>query len=413
MTRPPLLHRRRARRQQGVTLIELLIGLALSLMIVLALVTLMINVNRNNAELSRTNSVIENGRFAQQLIEADLVHAGFWGGYVPTFDDLSLSGAAGNANSATAVSFPTQVPDPCATYPGDWSTDYKARLIGIPVQVYPIGAGGVSPVCTGVITNAQPNSDVLLVRHAAPCPAVAGASEPDCQNVANNVFFQTSRCGSDAASWVLSANAADLTLHTAKKDAGGACTTTAAKYRFMSTLYWVRNYFTTAGDGIPTLVRTRFQLVGGTVAHQNTETLVDGVQMLRIQLGVDNLAKPTVAGGTGATLTTAKFQSDVGWNSTATYYTPLNRGDGNADTYVSCTDAGSPCSDAFNLANTVAVRIHLLARAATTTPGYVDNKSYTVGGVTVAGGSDRYKRHVYSQTVRLNNISMRREVPPP
>lgn len=406
--RPP---RAAARSQRGMNLVELMIGLALSLLIVLALLTLLININRNNAELSRTDSVIESGRMAQRLLEADLQHAGFWGGYVPTFDDLSVKGNVGSANSGTTVAFPTALPDPCAAV-STWNTDYKAQLIGIPVQVYQVSSTGTSPVCPAIITTAvaQPDTDILVVRHAAPCVANAGAADPVCLNTAGNMFFQLSRCPNDTATWVLSAAPADLVLR------NGDCTTAAPMYRFVSTIYWVRNYYITPGDGVPTLVRTRFQLDGGALAHQDTETLVDGVQGMRVQLGVDNVSKPTVAGGTGHALTTADFQQDVGWASATDTYTPTRRGDGNVDTVVTCaTDVActDPAQAPFTFANTVAVTVGILARASSPTPSWVDGKSYVVAGNAVAALNDAYKRHVYTGTVRLNNISMRREVPPP
>lgn len=398
--------------QRGLTLVELMVGVALSLLVILAMLTLLMNVNRNSTELARTNSVIDNGRMAQQLIESDLVHAGFWGGYVPTFDDLSVTGAVGSVNDAMTVTFPTALPDPCAAV-ATWNTDYRAQLIGLPLQVYQVSSSGASPVCASIITpaTAQPNSDVLIVRHAAPCVANASASEPECLNTAGNMFFQLSRCPTDTARFALSATATDLVLK------NGTCATTAPVYRFVSTIYWVRNYFMTPGDNVPTLVRTRFQLQGGVLAHQNTETLVDGIQALRIQLGVDNVSKPTVAGGTGTTLTTTLFQQDVGWASTTDTYTPTKRGDGNVDAYVTCAASGSPCSDPvqgpFNLANTVAVTVGVLARASSATPGYTDVKSYSIAGSNIGPFNDAYKRHVYAETVRLNNVSMRREVPPP
>lgn len=400
--------------QAGLSLLELMVGVMLSLLIVLAMLTLLSNVNRNNAELARTNSVIDNGRMAQQLITTDLAHAGFWGGYLPTFDDLSISGAVGSANTATTVAFPTALPDPCTPTPvASWTTDYKAQLIAIPLQVYQVSATGASPVCPAIIAPAvaQPNTDVLVVRHAAPCAAVASAADPDCQNTANNMFFQVSRCSSDAAAFALSAAPAELVLKNA------TCSATAPLYRFISTLYWIRNYFVTPGDGVPTLVRTRFQLAGGVLAHQQTEILVDGVQALRVQIGVDNASKPTAAGGTGTALTTTMFQQDVGWATATDTYTPTKRGDGNADAYLTCAAPSAPCSDPlvapFNLANTVEATVSVLARATTATPGYVDTKTYTLAGSTVGPFSDNYKRHVYTQSVRLENVSMRREVPPP
>jgi type IV pilus assembly protein PilW len=411
--------------QRGFTLIELMVSLAIGMVITLALLTLLINVNRNNAELSRTNSVIENGRFSLQLLEADLSHAGFWGGYVPSFDDLNWSGTLGTNDSAT-VSFPAAIPDPCAAT-STWyaSYDYRAQLIGVPLQVYQVPVSGTSPICTGFITNAQPSTDIVVVRHAAPCQAVSTASDTDCKYSATSgdMYFQFSRCATDTVSYTLTTTVAGLNLKP------GNCTGTSPVYKFISTVYWVRSWFVTAptpslpnGDGIPTLVRTRFQAVTvgavTTVAHQSTETLVDGIQAFRVALGVDNISKASVAGGAGNTLTSANFGAAVNWASSTAYYTPTNRGDGNADTYINCsTDTGgaggaSRCADPFYLANTVAVKLHVLVRASSTTPGLSDTtRKYAIGGDTLGPFSDGYKRHVYTQTVRLNNVSMRREVP--
>lgn len=399
--------------QRGFTLIELMIAITISMLLVLALLTLLTNVNRNNTELTRTNSIIENGRFSLQLLDADISHSGFWGGFVPNYDDLAATAAPGSVSDALTVAFPTAVPDPCAAYnAANWTTAYKAQLIALPVQVYSIPSSGASPVCASLMTSggawvAQPGTDILVVRHAAPCVASATASDADCQDTAGNLFFQASRCGSDTATYVLSDVAADFSL---KK---GNCTTASDIYRFVSTIYWVRKYFIDPNDGIPTLVRSKFQSAGGVLAHAGTETLIEGVQGFRVQLGIDNLTKPLTSGVTGSTLTSSSFTFAVSWASTTQYYTPTNRGDGNADTFVTCSDASAPCSDVFNLANAVAVKIDVLMRASSKTPSFTDGRTYTVGGSTMGPYSDGYKRHVFGQTIRLNNVSMRREVPPP
>jgi type IV pilus assembly protein PilW len=78
------------------------------------------------------------------------------------------------------------------------------------------------------------------------------------------------------------------------------------------------------------------------------------------------------------------------------------------------------------LANVVAAKVYLLVRAPDASAGYTDGKSYTLGssgvkdaaGSTVApysytpsGAAQKFQRHVYSTTVRLNNVSARRETP--
>ena len=57
-------------------------------------------------------------------------------------------------------------------------------------------------------------------------------------------------------------------------------------------------------------------------------------------------------------------------------------------------------------------RAHILARNIEATPGYTDVKTYTLGAATPytpAGADVHYRRHVYSELVRLNNPSGRRE----
>jgi type IV pilus assembly protein PilW len=443
---------RRLLPQRGMTLVELMVSLAIGMVISLALLTLLINVNRNNAEMSRTNSVIENGRFSLQLLEGDLSHSGLWGGYVPSYDNLDLLPASSEAAglslttaSATTIVFPSSVPDPCPndgtswTQPSAWTVDYKAQLIAMPIQVYSVPSSGTSPVCRGtaslqgpLYSNVQPSTDVLVVRHMAPCVPSSSATDTDCQastaNTDGNLFFQSSRCKNDTSNWVLSTAASDLVLKDGKCGTGGVSPNycfvfplpdgCAQPYRFLSTIYWVRNYFITAGDGIPTLMRTRFQISGGVLKHTSSEALVDGVEAFRVELGVDNVNK------SGTTLTAASFSTVPSYASSTSTYTPTNRGDGNADNYFICaTGTGtSSCYDsasattlaqsAFNLANTVAVKLHVLVRASTKTPSFTDPKKYTVAGTTLGPFTDGYKRHVYTQTVRLNNISMRRDLPP-
>ena len=61
--------------------------------------------------------------------------------------------------------------------------------------------------------------------------------------------------------------------------------------------------------------------------------------------------------------------------------------------------------------NAVAVRIHVLVRSDQITPGYVDTKTYEMGGTTLGPFGDNFKRHVFTRTIRLTNVASRRETP--
>ena len=83
-----------------------MISITIGLVIIAALVALFMGTSRNNREMATASSVIENGRFAIQLLESDVVHAGFWGTFVPQFDDQTID----EAPDPVAV-LPTGVPD--------------------------------------------------------------------------------------------------------------------------------------------------------------------------------------------------------------------------------------------------------------------------------------------------------------
>ena len=68
-----------------------MVSILIGLVILAALVTLFVNTSGSNREMARANSVIENGRFAIKVLENDLVHAGFWGTFVPMFDDQTAT----------------------------------------------------------------------------------------------------------------------------------------------------------------------------------------------------------------------------------------------------------------------------------------------------------------------------------
>jgi type IV pilus assembly protein PilW len=396
------------RRQAGFTLIELMISLTIGLFIVLALLTLLINVNRNNGELTKTNHLIENGRFALQLLEADVSHAGYWGGFVPSYDDL------GNTSAPTDV--PTAVPDPCAVVAG-WTAQDKTNLLDIALQGYEIPSPVPTPtltVCGSRVVNPQPNTDVLFVRHLDTSTCVPGTA--GCPAAAGMPYFQLNHCynmsspGGSTTTYVFGTDTTAFTLHQrdctpAVAPGTGTVGTLSPIAAYTSNLYYIRNYADTPGDGIPTLVRSQFGLVGGTPQYQSEQAFIPGIDGFRVELGVDSVS------ATGAALTTTSFTSAINFPSSAVMINPTNRGDGYPDgAYVHCT-AAAPCS-AFQLMNTVAVKIYVLARGDSPSPSYFDTKTYQMGSTTLGPFNDHYKRHLFTQTIRLTNVSGRRETPP-
>lgn len=59
--------------------------------------------------------------------------------------------------------------------------------------------------------------------------------------------------------------------------------------------------------------------------------------------------------------------------------------------------------------NVVAIKVYVLARNDSITPGYTDTKTYTLGSTTLGPFNYGYKRHLLTRTIRLANPSSRRE----
>lgn len=402
----------RSRRfHAGFTLVELMISMVIGLFIVLALLTLLVNVNRNNGELTKTNRVIENGRFALQLLEDDVAHAGYLGGYVPAFDDLSVTSAA------ALVDFPNDAPDPCRAF-ATWDAQYKTNLVATPLQTYPVAApSSTIPVCGTRAVNLQPNNDVLIVRHLETESCVPGVA--GCPGSPGEPYFQMNRCwdstspGYSTTTYVFGSDTTAFNLRQASctpgAPAASASPGTLSEIRkFTSNMYFIRNYADAPGDGIPTLVRSQFGLhtVGGATTPQfkPADAMIPGIDGFRVELGIDSVS------ATGAALTTASFSALPSFPDPARLVSASNRGDGYPDgDYVRCPAAG--CTS-FQLMNTVAAKLYVLVRSEVATPGYTDSKTYQLGSATLGPFNDSYKRHLFTQTVRLTNVSSRRETPP-
>ena len=381
--------------QAGFSLIELMVAITISLIIIFALSNLFLNISRTNDEMAKANSQIENGRFAIQVLQNDIAHAAFWGTYTPQFDDLSYSSVPSDA--------PTIVPNPCLAYSTPWSAAYVTSLIGIPVQAYattpPAGAGCV----TNLATNKKVNTDMLVVRHAETC--VPG--DVNCEaDIAGKLYFQASQCElENASSYKLDTSL--FTLH--KRDCVGTAMpqalpitfgTIAEKRKFISNIYYIRDYAKTVGDGIATLMMSQFDLVGGVLAHQAAVPLIEGIEGFAVEFGIDSISKTAAA---------VDYTTAVNWADPTKLVTATNRGNGVPDTFIKCTDT-VPCT-AAQLANAVTVKLYVLSRADKVSPGYTDTKTYALGSTTLGPYNDGFKRHVFSTTVRINNVSSRRETP--
>ncbi|MDQ0072422.1 type IV pilus assembly protein PilW [Variovorax boronicumulans] len=375
-------HRSPRSLQRGLTLIELMVSITITLIVTAALLALFLNVNNTQREMERVSRQVESGRLSIFLLENELAHAGFWENYMPQFDDLTVNGVPENVPTGTP-------PDPCLAYSAaNWTDDYKRKLLDLPVQSYET----VPASCADLLKNKKANTDVLVVRHAETC--LPGA--PNCgADTLGALYFQSSLCGTQKSS------SFDLSTAGFGNMLSKDCTTPSPKRKLIADIYYVRDYADTVGDGVPTLARSRFDLAAGVLAQQPPVPLIEGVEGFRVELGLDTVGKTSGA---------VNYAAAIDWADPANKLTPANRGDGSPDgDFVHCS-AAAPCS-ADQLVNVVAVKLHVLARSPEVSPGHTDTRTYNLGAATLGPFNDHYKRHAFITTVRLTNVTGRRETP--
>jgi type IV pilus assembly protein PilW len=368
-------HKIRRAACAGFSLVELMIALAIGLVLLAGLVSTFAQSAKAHRELQKFSQQIENGRYGLDLISSDLRHAGFYGQF------YNLPAAPG------------ALPDPCET--ANAANLYGA--LSIPVQVYSApdlltraDLSATSCAAYGLTdTNLLPGTDVLVIRRAD-TKALAPTDVP----VDNDVYIQANssaaeiQFGSSSGGVGTTKKADGTPADLFKKDG-----TSAAEIRkYHVHIYFIAPCSLPAGGGtsctgssddsgrpIPTLKRLELTSAGGT-AIMNLVPLVEGIENLQLEVGVDD-APSTADALTGFI------------------------GDGAPDSFVAAPMLAQ-------LPNVVAATLYLLARNTEPSLGYTDTKIYSLGlaGTTVAA-NDQYRRHVFNAAVRLINPSARREIP--
>jgi len=350
MAAQPLLRRRTA----GFSIPELLVSVTMGLFIVIAMVTLFFHNSRAQAEIERANQQIESGRYAVDMLANDLRNAGFYGEFDPT-----------------QLPDPAAVPDPCAA-------TLAALKAMLPLHVQGFDDEDARPSC---VSDVAPHTALIVVRHTRAC--VSG--DPNCSaNDPAGPLFQASLCNNatelgsaNPADWyALDVDPAQLTRHQRDCTTVAGSGTAAVTRRFQTHIYFVANN-DQPGDGIPTLKRAELRYTDGHLNFDSIVPLVEGVENLQFEYGID-----TSNNGTVGLFTSAP---------------------GGANGCV------LPACAASNWRNVVAVRLHVLARSPSQTPGYVDTKTYALGAApdgtarTAGPANDGYKRHVFQTLVMLAN----------
>jgi type IV pilus assembly protein PilW len=341
-------------RQAGLSMIELMVAITISLFLLIGLVSVFATSNQTYMDLARASQQIESGRYAVQTLANEIAHAGFYGRY-----------------SQTPV-IPGTLPDPCVNN----NMASLLSAIALPLQGY--DAPGSSPITACLpAANFLAGTDIIVVRRVDSTQAAGdGTTIPNGALNANFIYMQAN--ADSTATPVIAVgtgvSAADQTTFPLKnKDP----TQYAPVRQFHVSIYFIAPCSVPNGGGsvctgaaddngapIPTL--KRIELTSNGV--MSVVPIAEGIENLQIDYGID-----TDKDGVPDTAYTTAPASTTDWT------------------------------------NVVAVRISVLARNIEPTNGFVDSKTYDmgVGGGVTPGGP--YKRHVYNTVIRIVNPASRRE----
>lgn len=271
---------------------------------------------------------------------------------------------AGFYGEASSFGTPTTgaPPDPCSTTLATLQAALPIAIQGVDFIPGTADPSGKLPSC---VPDHVAGTDVLVIRR------VRTNAIPAASAVANGVYSQIGACANDSNSFQLVSTGFTYTT--------SDCASASPIRQFITSIFFISPCSIGTGTGgacqvadraLPTLKRMELRPSGWTVVP-----LVEGIENMQLEYGVDTDSPP----------------------------------DGSANSFTA-----SPAATGTAWAQTVVIRVHLLARNVDETGGFVDSKTYRLG--VNADGTDNnvtpggaFKRHQFTGLVRVVNVSQRWE----
>ncbi len=336
-------------RQMGFSMVELLVGLTISMFLLGGVIFTVVSGSQNYSVLSDMSRLQENGRLAMEFLARELRMAGYYGCYEGK--------VANDLNVASGDLY-----DPSADIEGLDSTGSAWQPSGNTAIVSDVASG------TDAITLRYANpSQVAAVEAAMATPndsLNAAQSANDFQFQQGNIVVAASCDSVDVFRVTADPTTSNVLQHSAASQGSGPSNVSAA----LNGVYepgaeirgyrGVRYFIKTGGNNVGALFRRSVDINGIT----DEEELVEGVENMQFLYGEDD------------------------------------DGDNDADSYKSAATVG-------NWDRVVSVRVALLLRTVDEygTNSDVDSKTYQLLDVTVDPDDLRVRRQVYTATIMVRN----------
>jgi type IV pilus assembly protein PilW len=321
--------------QGGFSLLEVFIALVIGLVIFAGVLSIFVGMRTTTTETSSYGELQENGRFAISVLSDDLLRQDFWGDYSGSIDLASINPVpaapvgeclGGGINNGTF---------PLAT--GHFRTLWGETVTG-------------ASIMSGCRTDAKVDSDILQLKRVVSSPLVDNVGDPITVAPAGNYY--------------LVSNMNNGTIFAA---GGVPAIQNAQVWEYQHHIYYVREE-TSGGNTIPVLMQ-------GRLTNQLTfSPIIDGIEMIRFEYGIDMQIDPAVAGyGIVDAYIPANNMTDAIWD--------------NASSRI------------------IAVKVYVLARSIQPDNKYENANTYQLGSFSFTP-DDNYRRLLFSSTVTLYNAGV-------
>jgi type IV pilus assembly protein PilW len=318
--------------QYGFSLLEVFITLIIGLVIFAGVLSVFVGMRTTTSETSSYGELQENGRFAISVLSDDLLRQNFWGDYTGSLALSSINPVpsaptgecvGGGVNNGT---FPLAV--------GHFRTLWGETVTS-------------AAILSGCRSDAKLDSDILQLKRviSTPLALTAGDSAP-------------------VGNYYLVSNMNNGTIFSA----GTVPTIEGAQvWEYQHHIYYVREEVQ-GSNTVPVLMQ-------GQLANTlSFAPIIDGIEMIRFEYGVDMETDPTNSGyGIVNAYIPAVNMTDALWN--------------NATSRI------------------IAVKVYVLARSIQEDKKYKNTNTYQLGSFNYTV-DDNYRRLLFSSTVTLYNAGM-------
>jgi len=380
-------------RSVGFTLTEVMVVLAISSVLMTSLAAIFAQSVNTRDQIDRDGQKIEAARYSLDSLAEDIRLAGYFGNYAPP------------ATGVTTADW--KYADPCSVTGGSPLPGWNATTspVQVPFSIFGYEAHGTSSLPTALtacLDNYKTGTDVFVIRRAS----TVSIATSDSTYVAGDTYLQVSSCGDgtvDTQSFHAKATTtvSDFSLHKLGCTSGTPGTNASVR-KLITRIYFISSCndcvndldsnAATTGDGIPTLkvVEQAIPSTGGTTLKviENVRTIAPGIDDMHLEYGVDTSGD----GAVDAYVVSNENPRQTG--STGTAVTGMNLDSSTENKWE----------------DVMSVKLFLVARDSQTTRNYTDTKSFIMGSKTKAAAGDSYRRRLTSSTIKLVNMSGRREL---